>query len=179
MKKYEAYLPIEKMPTSCSECIFSGVRETCPMKVCLPLTNTLHTTKLISLKGIRKDCPLQPIATNEEGEEALRSLEYIGDKDLYNGVHIQIKNTLKTKFQQMQQEIERLKVSVMPSNQNAIDDLYKKFSLYEKQNLQYTQLLDKIELKEIDNPKCTLINGVMGGENLVNILKELKSLGGK
>ena len=94
-------------------------------------------------------------------------------------------NQLKTKFQQMQQEIQDLKIDNyqqknLINKYHNIDfpDLRKQIENLEGNNQQYKHLLDKIEIKEIDNPKCTLVNGVMVGESLVNIIKELKSIGG-
>ena len=84
---------------------------------------------------------------------------------------------LKTKFQQMQQEIDRLTKYAKGFVSISHHD-YKLIQENEKKNQKYKQLLDKIELKECYNPKCTLVNGVMIGESLVNILKELKSIGG-
>ena len=132
----------------------------------------LKHPNLINLCG-RIEKALQPIATNEEVEEVLERLEYIGDKDLYNGVHIQIKNTLKTKFQQMQQEIE---------NRNEFEIELRKMIIERENKLKkYKQLLDKIDLEELG------VNDGWGNwyplkemepPSIYNILKELKSLGG-
>jgi len=46
-------------PKSCGGCDFKGYRKGFNELCCMPLVNKLHTTKLISLNGIRKDCPLQ------------------------------------------------------------------------------------------------------------------------
>ena len=79
--------------------------------------------------------------------------------------------SFKTYITQMQQKNERQ----LENNEKLVNLNHR---VIEK-NQQYKQLLDKIELEEIDNPKCTIVNGVMVGESLSNILKQLKSIGAK
>ena len=81
-------------PKSCSECECKGYRKGFNELCCILLVNKLHTTKLISLTGIRKDCPLQDTTELLEALEELKYATTLGkesfrkDKNyFYNKLH--------------------------------------------------------------------------------------------
>ena len=158
------------------------------------ITDNIINLLLSRFKDL-EDSIKQPKSTNDEVEEIINRIQK-RTKDMTDGyiegyLKKRVLNNwydtlkLKTKFQQMQQEIQDLRIhnyqkKNLINKYHNIDfpDLRKQIENLEGNNQQYIQLLDKIEIKEIDNPKCTLVNGVMVGESLVNIIKELKSIGG-
>ena len=116
--------------------------------------NGFDITKDYEMGDKSSQCPLQPTKLSSEVEELF---EEILTYNIYPHKHITADiiqrniTKLKTKFQQMQQEIEELKSEHKLNDEAWKDDYDKMFKVKEHYMglyNQYKQLLDKIELSE-------------------------------